>query len=440
MKINIKNFSSDLPCKVKDYEFSNLRKDEDSLLKSSELANRKIIGKGKYLDFYGAVDFDGFIIMRRKSGFHQIFRFKTKDGVRKFSEINGFILPAYPEMLILNNDTQCYSFDHKDPIPKDHEFIFDENNLGSYLESEDLGSGYKFYHGCITSITKQHDKIELPKLPDNFLSDLKSAWNEHKDAGIKVTILSGKCSKYTWALYDLSDFSIIESRVYKDGDPQPYVSIDLHNHLIPGVDDGSTDSITSMELADELKDLGITQITLTPHDNEDFNNPDLESKNYKTLKKDLDSHGIKSSLSNEHKVTEDFIKECHIDHDLRLHPYGFILLEYGKDQSRDSILKDAARMSLVYPKVLIAHPERYKNLTPYDISQLSGTGALMQCNYKSIDSEQDNDVIDKMKDLASKDLIDLLSTDTHKQEHIDQTEDHVDEFSECRIFNKSFEL
>lgn len=40
---------------------------------------------------------------------------------------------------------------------------------------------------------------------------------------------------------------------------------DIHSHILPGVDDGSPDRATSLDLLQFLEDLGITSVWLTPH-------------------------------------------------------------------------------------------------------------------------------------------------------------------------------
>ena len=41
--------------------------------------------------------------------------------------------------------------------------------------------------------------------------------------------------------------------------------VDLHSHILPGVDDGSPDLETSLELARESVADGVTHMLLTPH-------------------------------------------------------------------------------------------------------------------------------------------------------------------------------
>ena len=41
--------------------------------------------------------------------------------------------------------------------------------------------------------------------------------------------------------------------------------IDLHSHLLPGVDDGSKSVEQSLRVLDAMREAGVTAICLTPH-------------------------------------------------------------------------------------------------------------------------------------------------------------------------------
>lgn len=439
MKVKLINFSSDLPCKVKDYEFTQLRDDESRLLKSSEIANKKIVGKGTFMDYFGCVDFDGLVLVRKKSGLHLIFRFKVKDGKRSYEAIDGFILPANPELYLMDDKVVLYSFDQTKTTPKNSHLNFEAKNLDKYAKCVKMGSGYNYYYAVVTPISKQGDKLSM-HLDKDFQADIQKLWDDHggEGKGIKVTNLTdGKCSKQTACIIDLTSQYVEHTIMKKSGDIQDPTSIDLHNHILPGVDDGSGSEYESIELAKDLENMGITQIVLTPHDNDDFYNPSLQDQKFPDLDKDTKE---KLALANEHRITDDFINTAHIDRGLKKHPYGFIMLEFGQEEDRKDILKKVARLTALYQFCIIAHPERYKNLTVHDIEMIGSTGALNQCNYKSIDPKEDEDVVAKIKDLRDKDLIDLLSTDTHHAEHIDETKSHLDDFKNCHTFNLAFKV
>lgn len=439
MKIVIKKFASELPCLLEDYEFTGLSNQEKKLLVTSNLRGRKIISKGKYIDYNGCVSLDAIALIRQKDGIHLAFRMLIKDGKKSYESIEGFTCPQYPE-LFLTNEESIYAFDTMQ-VPRKYDWKFDAKNLPKYLTSEDLGGGYLLYKGVMTPITKQGVGVDKSILPEGILDQVQELWNNnHNDhSGLTFSMITrGEEYKISAAVISLNTQRIYESLIIKNGKPNGFTGIDLHSHLVPGVDDGSGSEEETIELAEDLKDLGITEIILTPHDNEDFDQSPHQQSQYEKIE---DKIGVKSELSNEHKVNDEFMRGILIDKGLRTHPQGYLLLEFSKEDDREYILKNIAKcLAYYYPKVILAHPCRYKNLTPYDIKQISGAGALIQCNIKSIDEKQDNDVIEKVRTLINENLVDIISTDTHHKDHIEQTEDHIKEFDNCLTLNEIFKI
>ncbi|MDE6371866.1 MAG: hypothetical protein K2K92_10315, partial [Duncaniella sp.] len=72
----------------------------------------------------------------------------------------------------------------------------------------------------------------------------------------------------------MSIFSIFGKR---NTEPRlPFVT-DIHCHVVPGVDDGSPDAATSVELVKRMQQWGIKRIIATPHVTESTfeNTPDI---------------------------------------------------------------------------------------------------------------------------------------------------------------------
>ncbi len=82
----------------------------------------------------------------------------------------------------------------------------------------------------------------------------------------------------------MSIFSLFKSS-RKEPQQLPFHT-DIHCHLVPGVDDGSPDTATSVEIIERMKGWGIDRIFLSPHVTQDTfeNTPESLAGPYAELK------------------------------------------------------------------------------------------------------------------------------------------------------------
>lgn len=74
--------------------------------------------------------------------------------------------------------------------------------------------------------------------------------------------------------------------------------IDLHSHILPGVDDGAQTLEDSLEMAKKAISQGITHLMCTPHHNNGkYNNPaDKIIRDVAALQSELDQRGLELTL------------------------------------------------------------------------------------------------------------------------------------------------
>ena len=88
--------------------------------------------------------------------------------------------------------------------------------------------------------------------------------------------------------------------------------IDFHNHILPGIDDGSKSMAQSNEMLNLYAELGIHQILCSPHVYKDLypNTPQSIGEAYKQLLKATANHAVELlGFTAEYMVDEFFLKE-----------------------------------------------------------------------------------------------------------------------------------
>lgn len=193
--------------------------------------------------------------------------------------------------------------------------------------------------------------------------------------------------------------------------------IDIHSHILHGVDDGSKDIEMSIGLLETMKNEGITDVIATPHF--DANNENIEEYNEKV------SFAL-SELKDAVKGLE--LPEIHLGcevyyfrgigksygiKNLTLAGSKYLLLELPYRPIDEHIVKDLISLRDTIGVVpILAHVERYVKMRGFKrIIKLIESGVVKtQINAISLLDSKYNRVIKK---LFNKGLVSFIATDTH---------------------------
>jgi len=193
--------------------------------------------------------------------------------------------------------------------------------------------------------------------------------------------------------------------------------IDIHTHLLFGVDDGCKTLEDSIKMIESALSYGITDIILTPHYSylrKYTANRRKAEENFLILKGVIKHRGIKMNLYLGSEIDEtddifDFLenKECNTMNDTK-----YVLIDFGMKKCN---IDDYCYELIVNGFIpIIAHPERYSYVK--DISEYKKwreTGALIQINAGSIFNKHSAQT-KKMARLACKlRLVDFVASDAH---------------------------
>ena len=195
--------------------------------------------------------------------------------------------------------------------------------------------------------------------------------------------------------------------------------VDIHTHILYGVDDGSDSKEVSKYLLDQAKANNITKILLTPHQNEETNNIEELKSKFDSFKEEFKDYGIEFYLGSEIYYYDKMLDDLDNNKLLTLNNTKYVLLEF-------STLIETDIKGIVYDTFMrgynpiIAHIERYTYLKLEDYYEIKGQGALIQVNSKSFLNKAYKK---QLKYLLKNNLIDFISSDCHaKNRDIDFVE------------------
>jgi protein-tyrosine phosphatase len=203
-----------------------------------------------------------------------------------------------------------------------------------------------------------------------------------------------------------------------------WLGTDMHSHLIPGIDDGSPDMATSLELIKGFVALGYQKIITTPHILWEIypNTVEIIQSGIGELNKAVKEAGIPVQLSAaaEYFIDEHF-KEL-LKNKVSLLPISsnMVLVEFSMHTAPLDLQEVLFEMQMQNYQPIIAHPERYTYLgRKKDLfDELKSAGLFFQLNLLSLTGHYGNTVQELAEYLLKKDYYDFAGTDLHHHRHL----------------------
>ena len=197
--------------------------------------------------------------------------------------------------------------------------------------------------------------------------------------------------------------------------------IDVHNHLLFGIDDGSRSLEDSVLIIRKLSEIGITDIILTPHFITDSSYVSSRENNLilmEKLKNALDENNINVNLylGNEIYIDREIEKLIYEKKISKLNNTNYLLIELpmsGEWEGYQDVFMDLINDGY---NVVLAHPERYNSFqADFDkIYELEEIGVLFQCNIGSVIGNYGRTAKKIIKRMLKEDLIYMFGTDIHR--------------------------
>jgi protein-tyrosine phosphatase len=190
--------------------------------------------------------------------------------------------------------------------------------------------------------------------------------------------------------------------------------IDLHCHILPGLDDGARDLADSVAMARVAAADGIEAICATPHIRHDHDVRIHEvAGRVEALNARLCEEGVGVVVLQGGEVAETAVEELSEEELSRVALGGgrWVLLEPAPGPLGDSLARRVWHLAERGHRALIAHPERHLSADMFDrLAGLAGDGALIQATADFFLHEERRS---GMLALAEAGLVHVLGSDAH---------------------------
>lgn len=203
---------------------------------------------------------------------------------------------------------------------------------------------------------------------------------------------------------------------------------DIHNHILPGIDDGAQNLADSITLLEKFKDLGITKFIVTPHIMNDYypNTPETINTALNLLKKEISENekliNTEIRFAAEYMMDQSFLDLMKKERLLSLKE-NMVLVEMSYFQAPINLNEILFTIQTSGYKPILAHPERYsfyhaKDLSKYE--ELKNRGCLFQLNTLSLISHYGRNIQKIAYHLLENNMIDFIGSDTHRIQHLEK--------------------
>jgi tyrosine-protein phosphatase YwqE len=202
------------------------------------------------------------------------------------------------------------------------------------------------------------------------------------------------------------------------------IKTDMHSHLLPGIDDGSPDLATSVQLINGLIQLGFKKLITTPHIMQDMypNKRDDILRRYEGLKKHLESEGInvETEIAAEYFLDDNLRKLLTNKEPLLTIGKNLVLVEFSMASEPFDFKELLFEMQMQNYQPVIAHPERYiyHERSKEFFESLKIAGYLFQLNIMSLAGAYGKSVNELARYFIKHQYYELVGTDLHSVQQL----------------------
>ncbi|MBN8641832.1 MAG: histidinol phosphatase [Flavobacteriales bacterium] len=200
--------------------------------------------------------------------------------------------------------------------------------------------------------------------------------------------------------------------------PDDYV--DIHSHLLPGIDDGAKNIEDTRNLINSLKQIGFSKFITTPHVISGIWDNTSNSIASKLEETKLLLNETKLKAAAEYMIDSFFFDRIKEDEKLLPLKENYVLIEMSYLNAPIQLYDIIFEIQVQGYKPILAHPERYlfyaNNFDEF--YKLKKSGCLFQLNLLSTTGYYGIGVTKIAQKLLDANLYDFVGSDVHHQKHI----------------------
>lgn len=203
------------------------------------------------------------------------------------------------------------------------------------------------------------------------------------------------------------------------------IGMDIHSHMIPGIDDGVETIEEAVMMVQKLQELGYSHAYTTPHVMWDCyrNTNEIILSGLEDVRHACKKAGLTVQLhaAAEYFIDEHFVHTLNTDKDFLTLPGNRILVELPYSTPLMNASETLFKIIEKGFQPVLAHPERYTYFysDPSVYKKLSDQGCELQVNVLSLGGYYGENVHKMATWLLKNDLITFLGTDAHRMQHLD---------------------
>ena len=194
--------------------------------------------------------------------------------------------------------------------------------------------------------------------------------------------------------------------------------IDVHAHIIPGVDDGSRSMGESIRLLKHAAEQGICGVIATPHYSRQKSRQVYQDR-FEELKQYVAKSipGFLLWLGQETYYHDELLESLRHGHAIPYESGRHVLIEFSPDVAYSRMFQGLRNISACGYVPVVAHVERYACMRKHSLEELKAIGCMLQMNYDSLKGLAIQPDVRWCRTQIRKEQIDLLGTDMHRMSY-----------------------